>query len=404
MIRIFLGLLFFLCVLAISPLLIDEKGYILIAMGNTTIELTVLSATIMLSLFFIALLFSLKVLRGGLKLSFGTWNKIIFAGQRRGIANFNKGLAAYMLEDYQQAEELFSKSAAPSKRKQSAYLLAASASAKQGLNSNTNHYLTLLEKETEQLEEVGLESEIINIKLLMNQDSADGYKKAREIIDENHKQIGHDYRLLSLQIDLCIIEKRYTQAIHDLAAARKEKTIADDVICAWEEKAYYGSFAESILKENSEALLQNWSTLSRKVKQREPVLLAYCKVLAQNDISEPLNKLLIPLLKKSPSVSFLKQIRHLPIKHADELIQIVQKHLNANPKSGQWLSSLGHLALASEQYPMAERAFGSLLKLEDEKYGKLYDQYDLHALAKAQSQQGHHQAANATWLRASELN
>jgi len=403
MIRIIIGLIIFLGAMAISPFLIDEKGYILIAMGNTTIELTVLSAGIMLTLLFIALILSLKVLRGGLNFSFSTWNKMAFAGQRRGIANFNKGLAAYMLEDYSQAEELFSKSAIPSKRKQSAYLLAASASAKQALDSNTSHYLALLDKETLKLKEVGLESVIVNIKLLMNQDKPETYAKARLLIDENHKQIGHDARLLSLEIDLCLIEQRFEQAVHSLAAARKEKTIADHTVQAWEKRAYYGSFNESIRLHDKQALQDNWQKLSRKVKQREAVLFAYCKVLAEHDITEPLNKLLVPLFKKSPSTEFLKKIRDLPIKQSDELIAIAQKQLHKDVHSGKWLSCLGHLALVSGQYSMAEKAFGSLIKLEEEDYGKQYDLQDLQALAQAHSHQGQYQAADEVWLKASNL-
>lgn len=403
MIRIILGLVIFLVAMAISPFLIDEKGYILIAMGDLTIELTVLSAGIMLTLIFITLIISLKLLRGGLNFSFGTWNKIAFAGQRRAIANFNKGLAAYMLEDYSQAEELFSKSAIPSKRKQSAYLLAASASAKQALDSNTNHYLALLDKETTKLKDVGLESVIVNIKLLMNQDKAETYEKARAIIDENHKQIGHDPRLLALEIDLCLIEQRFDQAIQYLVSARKEKTITDARVKEWEKTAFYFSFTNSIVKHDKDTLQSNWQGLSRKVKQREAVLLAYCRVLAEHEITEPLNKLLIPLFKKSPSSEFLKQIRDLPIKQADELIAIVQKQLHKNVHSGKWLSCLGHLALVSGQYSMAEKAFGSLLKLEDEDYGVQYDLKDLQALAKAHSYQGQYQAANDIWLKASTL-
>ncbi|WP_019029603.1 heme biosynthesis HemY N-terminal domain-containing protein [Colwellia piezophila] len=403
MIRIIIGLVLFLCVMAISPFLIDEKGYILIAMGNTTIELTVLSAGIMLTLLFITLVLSLKLLRGGLNFSFGTWNKLAFAGQRRGIANFNKGLAAYMLEDYSQAEALFSKSAIPSKRKQSAYLLAASASAKLALNSNTNHYLALLEKETVKIKDLGLESIIVNIKLLMNQDSSEPYAKARLLIDENHKQIGHDARLLALEIDLCLVEQRFEQALHYLPSAHKAKTISDKTVRLWEKKAYYGSFTDSIKQHNSNKLQTNWDTLGRKVKQREAVLLAYCQVLAEHEIIEPINKLLVPLFKKSPSAEFLKQTRNLPIKHADELIAIVQKQLHKDIHSGKWLSCLGHLALMSEQYSMAEKAFGSLIKLEEENYGKQYDLQDLHALAQAHGLQGQHQAANDTWLKASRF-
>ena len=403
MIRIIIALIIFFSVMAISPFLIDEKGYILIAMGNTTIELTVLSATIMLTLLFIALIFSLKILRGGLNFSFGTWNKIAFAGQRRGIANFNKGLAAYMLEDYSQAEALFAKSAIPSKRKQSAYLLAASASAKLDLNSNTNHYLALLEKETVKLKDVGLESVIVNIKLLMNQDKAETYAKARALIDENHKQIGHDARLLALEIDLCIIEQRFAKALQYMSAARKEKTITEDTVQTWEQLAYYGSFNESIKQHDSQTLHDNWSGLSRKVKQREAVLFAYCKILAENEIIEPLNKLLVPLFKKSPSSDFLKQVRNLPIKRADELIAIVQKQLHKDIHSGKWLGCLGHLALKSEQYSMAEKAFGSLLKLEHEEYGVQYDRQDLQAFAQVHSKQGQYQAADAMWSKANTL-
>ena len=400
MIRIIIALIIFFSVMAISPFLIDEKGYILIAMGNTTIELTVLSAGIMLTLFFIALIISLKLLRGGINFSFGTWNKLAFAGQRRGIANFNKGLAAYMLEDYSQAEELFAKSAIPSKRKQSAYLLAASASAKLDLNSNTNHYLTLLEKETVKLKDVGLESVIVNIKLLMNQDKTETYAKARALIDENHKQIGHDARLLALEIDLCIIEQRFAKAVQYIATARKEKTIIDETVQVWEQLTFYGSFNESIKQHDSKALFDNWNGLSRKVKQREVVLIAYCKVLAENEIIEPLNKLLVPLFKKSPSSDFLKQIRNLPIKSADELIAIVQKQLHKDAHNGKWLSCLGHLALMSKQYSMAEKAFGSLIKLEDGEYGKQYDRQDLQALAQAHSKQGQYQLADSIWSKA----
>ena len=188
-----------------------------------------------------------------------------------------------------------------------------------------------------------------------------------------------------------------------LAAARKEKTLTDETVQAWEQLAYYGSFNESIKEHGNNALHNNWNGLSRKMKQRETVLFAYCKVLAENEVIEPLNKLLIPLFKKSPNSDFLKQIRNLPIKRADELIAVVQKHLHKDIHSGKWLSCLGHLAIKTEQYSMAEKAFGSLIKLEDEEYGKQYDRQDLQALAQAHSKQGQYQAADSMWSKANTL-
>ncbi|MBL4822758.1 MAG: heme biosynthesis protein HemY [Colwellia sp.] len=395
MIRFIVLIILFFAVLAVSPLLIDEKGYILIAMGETIIELTILSAIIMFTLFAISAFIIFKLLRGSFKVSFKAWNTLAFASRRRGIANFNKGLAAYMLEDYQGAELLFAKSAEPAKRQQSAYLLAAAASAKQQLDTNTNHYLTLLEQETEKSTASDLASVIVKIKLLMNQNSCDAYNKARLIIDENHKQIGHDVRLLALEIDLCLIEKRYETAVDYLAIARKEKTLTDKTVQAWEEKAYYGAFGHIIRQQDQIKLQAYWNSLGRKIKQSETALFAYCQVLAEQNITEQLIKLITPILKKQPNDRFLKQLRALSIKQSEPLIAIVQKHLHNDSHSPQWLSCLGHLAIMNKQWSMAEKAFGSLVKLE----GQQYDKEDLQALAKALTEEGQHQAANEVWVK-----
>ncbi len=403
MIRFIVIISLFFAMLALSPLLIDEKGYILIAMGETIIELTILSAAILFLLFAISAFIVLKLLRGGFKISFKAWHTVAFASRRRGIANFNKGLAAYMLEDYQGAEQLFAKSAEPAKRQQSAYLLAAAASAKQQLDANTNHYLALLEKESAKLKNSDLASVVVKVKLLMNQERSDAYEKARILIDENHKQIGHDARLLALEIDLCLIEKRFETAVGCLTSARKEKNINDKTVQAWEAKAYYGAFNDIIIQQDQMSLQTYWKALSRKVKQRENVLFAYCQVLAEQNITEPLTKLITPMLKKQPNTRFLKRLRSLPIKQSEALIAIVQKHLHSDNQNAQWLSCLGHLAVMSEQWSMAEKAFRSLVNLEANQNEKQYDKQDLQALAKALTEEGQHQAANEVWFKVNKL-
>ena len=403
MIRFIIIIALFFAMLALSPLLIDEKGYILIAMGETIIELTVLSATILFILFAITAFIIFKLLRGGFNISFKAWSTVAFANRRRGIANFNKGLAAYMLEDYQNAEQLFSKSAEPAKRQQSAYLLAASASAQQGLDSNTNHYLTLLEQESAKQANPDLVSVLVKIKLLMNQKNTEAYKKARILIDENYKQIGHDARLLALEIDLCLIEKRFDTAVNLLTPARKEKSISGEVIQTWEDKAYYGAFNDIIIQQNQENLQAYWKGLNRKIKQHDTVLFAYCQVLAEQNMTEALINLITPILKKQPTVRFLKHLRNLPIKQTEDLIAIAQKKLHNDRHNAQWLSFLGHLALMNRQWSMAEKAFRSLVNLDANQQAKQYDKKDLEALATALTEEGQHQAANEVWLKFNAL-
>ena len=177
----------------------------------------------------------------------------------------------------------------------------------------------------------------------------------------------------------------------------------DTIISHWEAKAYHGAFIDIIRKQDQASLESYWKKLSRKEKQSEAILLAYCRVLAANNITEPLTQLITPILKKQPSTTFLKQLRTLPIKQSEPLIALVQKHLHKNSKSAQWLSCLGHLALMSEQWSMAEKAFGSLIRLEANQDVRQYDKQDLQAFAQALTAEGQHQAANEVWVKISNL-
>ncbi|NQZ21350.1 MAG: heme biosynthesis protein HemY [Colwellia sp.] len=385
--RITLLILIFFAAVAISPMLINEKGYILIAMGDLTIESTVVTAGIMLTLLFIVLLLSLKIVRSSLRLGFGGWNKIAFANRRRGLKDLNRGIAAFILEDHQQAEHLLAKAAEPSNFPRTAYLMAAAASSKQSLPSNTNHYLGLLAQEEHTVKTSGLESILVTIKLLMLQDD---FSKARTMIDEHHKHIGHDARLLSLEIELSLHEKRFDYVVEQLVAARKQKTITEAKISRWEASAFYGAFNDKIRKESTDALTQVWQKLARKLKQREAILFAYCQVLAENNITAPLNNILLPAIKKGAELQFLQNIRQLPIISADELISAVQKHLHHDQHSGKWLSCLANLAAQAQQYSMAEKAFNSLVNLD----GVQYDTTDLKNFASVLEQQGEYQKAN----------
>jgi HemY protein len=216
------------------------------------------------------------------------------------------------------------------------------------------------------------------------------FSKARSIIDEHHKHIGHDARLLSLEIELSLHEKRFDYVVEQLVAARKQKTITEDKISKWEASAFYGAFSDKIRKESSDALTQVWQKLARKLKQREAILFAYCQVLAENNITEPLNNILLPAIKKGADLLFLQNIRQLPISSADELISAVQKHLHHDQHSGKWLSCLANLAAQAQQYSMAEKAFNSLVNLD----GVQYDTTDLKTFAHVLEQQGEYQKAN----------
>jgi len=380
-----------LSVVAITPMLISEPGYIAIAMAGKVIEMTVYTAIFWLGFSFLMLFIIFRLLRGSYQLSFGGWRKIVFASHRRAIKDFNKGIAAYVLGDYQQAEHLLAKSAESADQQQTAYLLAASAAEKQKLRPNTQHYLALLESHTAgqpSIKTAGLESVIVKVQLLMGHQE---YAQARLVIDEYHKHIGHDVRLLQLEIDLCSIEQRFEAAIEKLTLARKQKAFDQDKLAQSERVAFTGMFKVLICQHDQQTLENYWQSLSKKIKQREAVLFAYCRILAENSIAAPIEKLLLPALKKEASESFIKQLTSLPlVKTTDKaasLIAAVQKHLHGDQRSIKWLACLGHLALACGQWPMSEKAFHRLFTVE----GYQINNNDVKAYALALGEQSKYQ-------------
>lgn len=385
--RLLLLLILFLGVIVITPMLIGEKGYILISIGDSAIETTVITAIITLALCFFALALIIKFFRGGLSFSFKTWNKIAFASRRRALKDFNKGIAAYVLGDYKQAEHLLAKSADASNFEHIAYLVAADAAQKQALKPNTDHYLGLLEQTTSTFKDAGLEAVLIKIKLLIGQQN---YQQARTVIDEHHKHIGHDVRLLRLEIELSLIEQRFDHVIKKLHAAQKQKSISAQTITLWQQQAFYGVFNQKIKQHDSHALLEYWQQLPKKIKQSETVVLAYCQVLAENQVNEPLAKLLLPIIKKGNAISLLKAVRTLPITQDDSLMAAAQKHLHNEPHNAIWLSLVAHFATASQQWQLAEKAFNSLVNLEE----KQYDKTDLLVFSQVLEHQGHLDKAN----------
>ena len=387
MIRLLIIVVSLLFLIAVIPSIISDPGYISIAFLGHIFELTVFTAIFWLTVLFFTITFTYKFFRGTTNLGIKGWNKIAFAGRRKGLKNLKMGLSAYVLEDYAKAEHLLAKAAEPSQFEQMSYLLAAAAAEKQALPSNTAHYLKLADSYDNTIKNSGLEAIIVKTKLLINQEK---YKEARQLIDEHHKFLGHDERFLSLEIDLCIIEQRFHAANEHLKAARKQKEINEQQITNWEKLSFYGEFNQIIKEKSQKALEEHWQQLAKKIKQREEILFSYCLVLAENQIIEPIEKLLQPALKKGASETFVKRLRFLPIANADNLIQLVQKKLHQEPHSAKWLSYLGHLAFQSKQFAMAEKAFNSLFHLED----KSYDKEDLKVCAQIRAAQGNHQGAN----------
>ena len=385
MIKLIVIALLVLIAIAVSPMLIGEKGYILIAMGDLTIESTVVTAIFALIVLFISLMFLLKVLRGGVKIGTGTWHKFAFASKRRSERDYRKGIAAYLLGHHEEAEKLLASSADKSLSPMTAYLVAAKAAHEQNNEVNTERYLQLADHQGQSVKEHGMESILVQLDILMAQQQ---WQKARALLDTYHTYIGHDHRMLAHEINVSLAEQRFEHTIEFIAKAKKQKAISSVQIGQWQSQAYQGKFEQLVHEQSAQALVDYWQSLGRKLKQDNDIVSAYCQVLAKHQLAEQLNQLLLPVVKKGQNTALIDQVKTLALSQPSELISAAQKHLQKDQHNHFWLSCLGHFALSDKQWPLAERAFNSIAASQAP-----MSNIDAKGFARALSQQGKYQQA-----------
>ncbi|WP_394173818.1 heme biosynthesis HemY N-terminal domain-containing protein [Thalassotalea litorea] len=387
MIRFIIILILVLIVTAFSYLLIDQKGYILITMGDLIYEATVFGFVTLLALSMMVLYGLYLLIRGVFRTSGKAWHFIAHGSEEKAMRLYEQGLAAYLVEDFAKAEKLLVKSAPKSSMTNTAWLFAASAANKQNMTESAKQYLRHIAENTEGEEKLNYEALLVAGKL--NLDDAE-FSQARQLIDKNKDRVGHKGRMLSLDIEVCLHEKRYLQAIEYLRDARKDKAIDDTQIEQWETLAFTGYFQELISEHSVHDVEQYFSNLSRKERNRESIILAYANVLGEHGLTDKLEDLVLPLLKKQPSQAFINGLKDISMPHSPKVMTAIQKHLQKEPDDPVWLSAFAYACVASRDWEKARKAFVSLLKVR-----QLPD--DLQAYAKVLQTLGEHEQANRVY-------
>lgn len=387
MIRFFLTLVLVLAVTAFSYLLIDQKGYILITMGDWIYEATVFGFVTLFILALILLYGLYLVLRFTFRASGKAWRYVAHGSETKAMRLYEQGLAAYLVEDYPKAEKLLAKSAPKCAMTNTAWLFAASAANKQNMTESAKQYLRHIAENEDSEEKLNYEALLVAGKL--NLDDAE-FSQARALIDKNKDRVGHKGRMLSLDIEVCLHEKRYLQAIEYLRDARKDKNIDDSQIEQWETQAFAGYFQQLIAEQSVQDVEQFYNGLSRKERNRESIILAYAQVLGDHGLTDKLEDLVLPLIKKDPSQKFINGLKDISMPHSPKVMAAIQKHLQKTPQDPLWLSAFAYACVASRDWEKARKAFVSLLKVR-----QLPD--DLHAYAKVLQTLGEHEQANRVY-------
>src|SRR5690606_23053861 len=109
-------------------------------------------------------------------------------------------------------------------------------------------------------------------------------------------------------------------------------------------------------RRSADTLKVFWRQLDRQQRRQGPIRVAYIKVLLVFSQNESAGKVLARGIDRQ-EVDLSRAIEErLFVPGANELLQYLQSQLKTKPNDGLLLHALGQLAIASEDYSLAQRA------------------------------------------------
>ncbi len=358
MIRAILLLLVAAAGLVLGPMLADHQGYVLITLGNYTIEMSVVSGVLIAVLFYVALLLMESLL--GRLFSVGQRTRGWLSQRRHHKARHQTldGLVALAEGHYREAERLMVKGAQNTETPLINYLTAAEAAQAQGLEDKRDDYLRQAEAEHPKAElAVGL----IRARLQLRQGNTAAAETILRALRDSHPQ---NLMVQSLLKECYLTLGRWSALLELLPGLHKRKLIDDDELAQLQQRSYAALFAEQGLKLGAEGLLALWQDLPR-ARRQDPLLLApLCQQLIQLQAPDKAETLLLEALRKQPHPALLALCGQLGAGEHAPLLALLQRQEKQQPELAPLLSAIGQLHLLHRQFAPAQHYLERALALQ----------------------------------------
>lgn len=337
-----------------GPLVAGHKGYVLIALGDYTIEMSVVSAL----LFALLLYFTLLLLEAGLARLFSlkgnTRNWFHSRRRTRARAQTLSGALALAEGRYAQAESLMRKGAKGSEQALLNYLSAAEAAAAQGELERSAHYLQQAENEEA---DARLAVGLIRARQQMSQGH---YQAAEHDLQTLLGEYPNHFTLLRLLKECYLALGRWSSLLTLLPALLKHKQISASEQEQLYRQIYPALFAERASQLGKQGLLSLWQELPKSLRQEPELLAALCRQLIQLGADSEGEPLLLEGLRKQPHITLFRLAGEWPHPSSALLAQLEKGSAKLEP--AERFEIEGMLHLQRHEYPQAQRALEQAIR------------------------------------------
>lgn len=328
-----------------------DPGYILIAYGQTTVEMTLwvgIAALVILLIIAIALFIGL---RRGARLSDSVGNFWSRRRLRRGRSKTTLGLIAYIEGNWVKSRRLLIEAAKETDAPLVNYLLAARASQALGESKATRRYLGLAEGSSSR---AGIAVELTQAELLLKNGQLEEALATLTRVRRNAVRHPSALRLLK---HVYLGLEDWSGLLALIPELRKFNVYPEDDIQALERQALMGGLEKAGQKGDIEDLQNWWKSLSKNSQRDLPVLAAYAAKLHQLGEDEQAEQLLRQTLKSQWSDELVAIYGRLQAKDTDKQLATAELWLREHTGNAELLLALGRISLRNQLWGKAREYF-----------------------------------------------
>lgn len=340
--------------MVMGPLVAGNKGYVLIALGEYTIEMSVVSAALFGVLLYVLLLLVENLLGRLFSLHSRTRMWLHHRRRRQGQQQTLAGALALAEGRFEQAEALMLKGAGESEQPLLNYISAAEAAEAQGESERRDRYLQQAEEEHP------------NARLAL------GLIRARSQLRRN-ELIAAEQTLLTLQADYpqhrtvltllkeCLLSRsQWSSLLSLLPQLQKLKLITAAEFSALQKQIYPALFAEKGNTLGKEGVLALWRELPKSLRHEPELLDALIQQLITMGAEADAEELLQESLRKHFQPALLPLAAKL--QHpGSALTQLVEKLQSQLPETER-AATMGFIYLQQKAYAQAQSALEQALQ------------------------------------------
>jgi HemY protein len=362
--RLLKAVVFLLIAACLLFLLWRGDGYLLIAYGTKTIEMTLWVAALAVVALYAVLWFARKMLLGGAEMVRRFREIFLFGSVERAQKRAATGMVDYLTGDWLEARKKLLRTLDKVEYPLASYIAAARSSFEMGDEAEADNILDKALMVAHSELPVALTRARLHVQ-------AERYEAAINILKPIDIKMPRQAAVLDLMHHIYIAQKNW-RALEDMfPAMRKAKVLSNVEFEALEQmlacekmKALSEQVKSLLVAERLPALQTLWKSYSRSLQKNSAIITAYAEALITHYQDQEAEVLVRKALNNQWYDPLVNLYGRLQVKEIHSQIRALEGWLKSKPQDATLLLSMGRIMLRNQQWELARDYFQRSMNLQ----------------------------------------